>query len=133
MENQNDREHSLFPQGEGRASVTPVPPSQETPENNDLPPLKPTSWLWQSIVATLFCCMPFGIAAIIFAAKVNSLYFNGQYEESQRMSRKARMWVIISFALGLLYLLFCILMLVTGNLPEYMERLIENNASGYNF
>ena len=28
------------------------------------------TYLWQSIVCTLLCCMPFGIVAIVFAAQV---------------------------------------------------------------
>ncbi|RNC64307.1 CD225/dispanin family protein [Proteiniphilum sp. X52] len=116
---------------EYRNDPPPLPPQEQ--QEYDIPPLKPGNWLWQSILATLFCCMPFGVVGIIYAAKVDSLYFNGKYEESGRMARKAKMWTLVSLGAALLYWIFWIIMFVTGNLPEYMENIIENNASGYNF
>jgi len=35
------------------------------------------NYLWQSIVATVLCCMPFGVVAIVFAAKVDGLIASG--------------------------------------------------------
>ncbi len=110
----------------------PIPPQQENYADN-IPPLKPGNWLWQSILATVFCCIPFGIVGIVYAAKVDSLYFNGMYAESERAAQKAKMWTLIAFGTGLLYLIIWIILLSTGNLPSYMENIIENNASGYNF
>ena len=108
------------------------PPRQEPPAA-DIPPLKPGNWLWQSIVVTILGCLPLGIVGIVYAAKVDSLYFNGQYDASLRASKKAKMWTVIAFTIGILYLILWIIMLSTGNMPEYMEGIIENNASGYNF
>ncbi|MEA5128830.1 MAG: CD225/dispanin family protein [Proteiniphilum sp.] len=116
---------------QNNTTLPPLPP-QNTQEY-DIPPLKPRNWLWQSILATLFCCIPFGVVGIIYAAKVDSLYFNGKYEESERMSRKARMWTLASVGAALLYVIFWIILFATGNLPEYMENIIERGASGYNF
>lgn len=59
------------------------------------------NYLWQSIVVTVLCCLPLGIPAIIFAAKVNGLVAAGQNEEAQAASAKAKMWCWLSFALGL--------------------------------
>ncbi|MDR2815958.1 MAG: CD225/dispanin family protein [Proteiniphilum sp.] len=109
-----------------------LPPSQEPPAN-DIPPLKPSNWLWQSIVATIFCCIPFGIVGIVHAVKVDSLYFNGQYRESEQMARKAKMWTLISIGAALLYVIFAMILFVLGDLPETMENLFGNGASGYNF
>jgi hypothetical protein len=110
----------------------PVPPQQEPPAV-DIPPLKPHNWLWQSIVATILCCIPFGIVGIVYAAKVDSFYFNGQYEDSERAARKAKMWTIIAFMFGVAYWIVSIILFSTGNMTEYIENIIENNASGYNF
>ncbi|MDD3908805.1 MAG: CD225/dispanin family protein, partial [Proteiniphilum sp.] len=74
----------------------PIPPQQENYADN-IPPLKPGNWLWQSILATVFCCIPFGIVGIVYAAKVDSLYFNGMYAESERAAQKAKMWTLIAF------------------------------------
>jgi hypothetical protein len=129
MEYQNDPGQPVFPNGEDRVS-TPTPP---VPPTFDVPPLKPNNWLWLAIVVTILCCLPFGIVSIIYAAKVDSLYFNGRYEESKQMSQRAKMWIFISMGAALLYYILCITLFVTGNLPEYMQDLIENSASGYNF
>jgi len=110
----------------------PVPP-QPDHATDDIPPLKPNNWLWQSIVATVLCCLPFGIAGIIYAVRVDSLYFNGRYEESEQAARKAKMWTIIAFAVGIVYIIFWSVMLYMGTMPEYIEKIIEENASGYNF
>jgi len=108
-------------------------PPREQPSAVDIPPLKPGNWLWQSIVSTILCCIPFGIVGIVYAAKVDSFYFNGQYEESERAARKAKMWTIIAFMFGVAYWIVSIILFSTGNMTEYMENIIENNASGYNF
>lgn len=110
----------------------PLSSLQEPPEY-DIPPLKPNNWLWQSIVATILCCMPFGVAGIIYAVKVDSFYYAGRYADAERMSQKARMWTLISAAIALVYCIIWTSMLLTGNLPEYMENIIERGASGYNF
>lgn len=34
----------------------------------------PKTWMAESILVTVFCCLPFGIAGIVFASKVSSLY-----------------------------------------------------------
>ena len=40
------------------------------------------NYLWQSIVVTLFCCLPFGIPAIVYAAKVDTLKAQGNIAEA---------------------------------------------------
>jgi Interferon-induced transmembrane protein. len=116
-------------------NVSMPPPVPPRPEHtiDDIPPLKPGNWLWQSIVATILCCLPFGIVGIIYAAKVDSLYYNGQYAESEQAAKKARLWTILAFVAGLVYVIVTVILFATGNIPDYMENIIENNASGYNF
>jgi len=66
---------------------TPPPvPEQKAERMEEIPPLKPNNWLWQSIVVTLFCCVPFGIVGIVYAAKVDVLYFNGRYQDAEASS-----------------------------------------------
>ena len=62
-------------------------------------PTVPT-YLWQSIVVTACCCLPFGIAAIVFAAQVNSKLAAGDVQGAMESSRKAKMWCWIAFGLG---------------------------------
>ena len=64
----------------------------------------------ESILVTIFCCLPFGIAGIVFAAKVSSLYAAGQYEEAVEASNNAAKWTKIGFFVGLavmvIYMIF---------------------------
>ena len=99
----------------------------------EIPPLKPNNWLWQSIVATLFCCIPFGIVGIVYAAKVDVLYFNGRYQEAEVAARSARTWTLVAFIIGVVTFIGWISFFSTGNMSGYMEKIIENSASGYNF
>jgi len=60
------------------------------------------NYLWQSIVVTACCCLPFGIAAIVFAAQVNSKLAIGDVPGAMESSRKAKMWCWIAFGLGVI-------------------------------
>lgn len=70
----------------------------------------PKTWMAESILVTIFCCLPFGIAGIVFAAKVSSLYAAGQYEEAVEASNNAAKWTKIGFFVGsavmVIYMIF---------------------------
>lgn len=70
----------------------------------------PKTWMTESILVTIFCCLPFGIAGIVFAAKVSSLYAAGQYEEAVEASNNAAKWTKTGFFVGLavmvIYMIF---------------------------
>lgn len=66
------------------ASPTGVPPVGGPP---------PKNWLVESILVTIFCCLPFGIVAIINAANVNSRIAAGDYAGAQEASLNAGKWV----------------------------------------
>lgn len=112
--------------------IPPIPPHYVKQEE-DIPPLKPNNWLWQSIVATLFCCNVLGIIGIVYAARVDVLYFNKKYSEAEKSAKSAKTWTLIAFAVGLVSIILWVVMMSTGNMPSYLEGIIENNASGYNF
>jgi hypothetical protein len=61
----------------------------------------PKTWLVQSILVTIFCCLPFGIAGIINALKVESAFNAGNIEEANRRSAQAGKWTKLAFWLGL--------------------------------
>ena len=61
----------------------------------------PKTWLVESILVALFCCLPFGIVGIIHASKVNSLYMQGLHDEAVEASLKAGKWTKIGFFCGL--------------------------------
>ena len=62
-----------------------IPPSQ--PPAQDIP-----NYLVQSILVTIFCCMPLGVAAIIFSTQVNSKLQTGDVAGAMDASSKARMF-----------------------------------------
>ncbi len=70
----------------------------------------PESYLPWSIVATLLCCLPAGVVAIVFATQVSSRYERGDIEGSQRASDNAQLWIIISAVLGLIMAPFTMLL-----------------------
>ena len=87
---------------------------EQTTQQTIIPPLRPKNWLVEAILVTIFCCLPFGIAAIVFAAQVNSKFDAGDYEGALKASREAAKWTKISFFTGLaviaLYLIFIFLL-----------------------
>lgn len=78
----------------------------------------PKTWLVESILVTLFCCLPFGIAGIVNAAKVESRFYAGDIEGANRASADAKKWTTISFwigiAVGVIYLILVIAGAVSG-------------------
>lgn len=60
------------------------------------------SYLLQSILVTIFCCMPLGIVAIVFAAQVGGHLSNRNYTAAAIASQKARTWCWVSFCVGII-------------------------------
>lgn len=80
-------------------------------------PQEPVNWvpyLILSIISTLCCCLPFGVVGIVFSAKINSAMLAGNLEEAQNNAKMARIWIIVSFAIGLLTWLIYMVLIVTG-------------------
>ncbi len=65
------------------------------------PPPKVPNFLVHSIIATLCCCLPFGIVALVYSAQVNSKLAAGDVAGAQASSASAKTWVIVSFVAGL--------------------------------
>lgn len=87
---------------------------EQTTQQTIIPPVRPKNWLVESILVTIFCCLPFGVAGIVFAAQVNSKYDAGDYDGSTKASAEAAKWTKIGFFVGLafivLYLIFIFLL-----------------------
>lgn len=83
--------------------------------------VQPKTWLVESILVTLFCCLPLGIVGIIYAAKVSSLYAQGNFEEAQTASNNAGKWTKIGFGVGLaVILLYVIFIVLIGGMAASM-------------
>ena len=62
-----------------------------------------------AILVTLFCFLPTGIAAIVFASQVNSKKSIGDYAGAMHASKQARLWTFISLGVGLLFVVIIII------------------------
>lgn len=81
----------------------------------ETPGIRPKNWLVESILVTIFCCLPFGIAGIVNAASVNSRYDIGDHEGALRASQQAGKWTKIGFFLGIaVYVIYFLLIFVLG-------------------
>ena len=60
-------------------------------------PYVPNHLVW-AIAATIFCCLPAGVIAIVYAAQVNGMLDAGDYIGARRASRNAKIWAIVSMA-----------------------------------
>lgn len=72
-------------------------------------PVRPKNWLVESILVTVFCCLPFGIAGIVFAAQVNSKFDAGDYQGALKSSRDAGKWTKIGFFIGIAVIVIALL------------------------
>lgn len=63
--------------------------------------VKPQSYMASAILVTLFCCLPFGVVSIIYAAQVDSKFSAGDYPGAQQASNTARNWYHAALVCGL--------------------------------
>ena len=72
----------------------------------------PPNNLVLAILSTIFCCLPLGVVAIVFAAQVNSKWAMGDSQGAYESARKARsfaIWgVIAGLVVGVVYAVFAI-------------------------
>ena len=74
---------------------------QKAPTENGEMPECPDNYLGWAIAATLLCCMPLGIVAIVYASTVKTRYNRGDYDGAVKASDRAQWWIIFSIVLGL--------------------------------
>lgn len=65
-------------------------------------PCPPTNLVW-AILATVLCCIPLGIPAVIFASQVKTKYTAGDYAGAKKASERAAWFTILSIVIGLIY------------------------------
>lgn len=78
----------------------------------------PPNYLVWAILATIFCCLPFGIVSIVYAAQVNSKWQSGDHEGARLSSKNARLWAIISLITGLAGAVIWSLLAILGVIGE---------------
>ena len=62
---------------------------------------KPNNNLVLAIISTLCCCVPTGIAAIVFAAQVDSKWAAGDQQGALEAAEKSKLWSYISIGAGI--------------------------------
>ena len=69
----------------------------------------PQNYLVWAILSTVFCCLPLGVASIVFAAQVNSKWQAGDARgaaESSAKAKKFAMWSAIAGVVGAIVWVF---------------------------
>jgi len=82
-----------------------TPPTSSSSDSATIP-----NYLIPAIAATLLCCLPTGIASIIFATQVNAKVAAGDIAGAEAASKKAKLWMFISIGLGIVVWVVVILL-----------------------
>lgn len=82
------------------STASPMPPRPEE-SFYKTKPCPPTNLVW-GILATVLCCLPFGIVAIYKSSQVERNYYNGNYEAAVKASNSAINWCIASMVISVL-------------------------------
>ena len=97
--------------------VPPVPPMPEIPPMLELSvpaPSEaeaPTNLVW-AVIVTVMCCQITGIIAIVYGVMTSTANSAGNYEKARHYSDIAQIWVMVSIALGLVYMPVALLMMM---------------------
>lgn len=101
------------PFGTGTAGY--VQPRPTVPEPNlfgaytqDVP-----NYLVPAILSTIFCCVPAGIVAIVYASQVNNKKQMGDLAGAIAASSKAQTWCYVSFGLGLITVVLNVIIILS--------------------
>ena len=89
----------LDPLGRGGPQNPPGVPYQGGHGYGEIPHID--NYLVWAILATICCCVPAGIVAIVYAAQVNGKVATGDYSTAQRYSNNAKTWCWIALGLGI--------------------------------
>ena len=86
-----------------------------------VPAQVPDYLIW-SILMTLFCCQPLGIAAIVFSALANGEKSTGNYQKAMGHAKNAKTCLMIGVIGGALIILFFIGIMILGVVGEAMQQ-----------
>lgn len=83
----------------------------------------PKNYLIESILATVCCCLPLGVAAIVFAAKVDGLAHQGDYAGAVEAANKAKMFAILAVVGGLIANVIYLVFMLPGMMQEIQDEI----------
>ena len=99
------------------SSTGPVPqPAQSFDPIDAGTEVCPKTWLAESILVTLFCCIPFGIVGIVKASSVSSRFSIGDFAGARKASADAKKWTTIGFICGIVWIVFYAIFVVIAGL-----------------
>lgn len=78
-------------------------------QSRDIP-----SYLTQAILVTMFCCLPFGVVAIVYAVQVNSKIQAGDYKGARESSKSAGKWCGYGFTVGFIVFILSMAVSLSG-------------------
>lgn len=114
-----DNYYGTYPYG-GQYSKT-GEPDRHPITGEEMRPRPANNLVW-SILATVLCCMPFGIVGIIYSTKVDDAYNRGMIAESYRYAKQATTWTIVSACCGAVvvvgYLIYAFVLVAAGIASE---------------
>jgi hypothetical protein len=94
-----------FPELHSFIYATPPDPTV----TNTPPTPMPKTWFVESILVTIFCCIPFGIIGIIKSNEVEPLWIAGHHEQALIKANEAKKWVMWGFFSMLIFIVLYIL------------------------
>jgi hypothetical protein len=71
-----------------------------------------------AILSTVLCCLPFGVASIVFASQVDSKWAAGDYAGARESSEKAKKFAMISAGLAAAGAVLLFLLVVAGTVTS---------------
>ena len=80
------------------------------------------TYLWQSIVAIIFCCLPAAVVSLVYAIKVDPAIQAGDIAKAKEASKNAKMWFWIAFGLGIVVNIIVFGLSFVGALAEEMNN-----------
>lgn len=99
--------------------ANPYESPQVVPEPQYGVPANMPTYLAQAILVTLFCCTPFGIVAIVYAAQASGKLSAGDYHGAMISANNAKKWCWIGFGLWLGAAAIYIMMIAAGGVRQF--------------
>lgn len=119
-ENYNQQGNPQFNQPPYNQGYNQQPPYNQQPYNQGYPQqqLPPDNGMVWAILTTLFCCLPFGIVAIVKASNVNSLWMSGNYDAARQAAKSSKNWSIAAVCTGLGISIIYFILIILGALAS---------------
>ena len=96
------------------STTPPPPPPAAAPPPAASGGMPPQNYLVWAILTTIFCCLPFGVVSIVYAAQVNGKWAAGDVAGANASAAAAKKWAIVSGVVGIvgavLYLIFFVIL-----------------------